>query len=79
MSDEAQIVFDVVAEEMTRRFPGVSADVLIACTMTYSAERIPGFAEAPQAALDDYAQRLRLALETCALTEIMRRTGMRPQ
>jgi hypothetical protein len=79
VSDAAQsTIADYIAEEMMLRFPGVSPDVLVACTMKYAADRIPEFADAAQAALDDYAARLYLALESYALAETMRRKGLRP-
>jgi|GEM_PF-6616396 len=78
MSDAQQIVFDYVAADLTREFPGVSPSVLVREFMGVAVKCIPHWAAYPPDALEEYAARLYLALETCVLSESMRRTGMRP-
>jgi hypothetical protein len=64
-------------------YTGLDPDQLLECAMKTFLKKVPGFADAPEEAIQDFADRLAVSLCNRMLIEhdleILRRTGMRPQ
>jgi hypothetical protein len=92
MTDERQTVAEALAESIAASlwefnhslsFTGLDPDQLLQCGVAAFAKMVPGFKDAPEEAIQDFADRLGVALCDRMWVEhdleMLRRTGMRPQ
>lgn len=64
-------------------FTGLSPDELLECAMKTFLQKVPGFSAAPEATIQDFSDRLGVAISDRMLMEndmeLLRRSGLRPQ
>jgi hypothetical protein len=91
MTDERQTVADALAESIaaslwefnhTLSFTGLDPDQLLQCGVAAFAKMVPGFKDAPEEAIQDFADRLGVALCDRMIIErdilLMQRRGVTP-
>jgi hypothetical protein len=92
MTDERGMLSDAIAESVAASlcefnhkllYTGLDPDQILECVLRVCASKLRDFRDAPEAAIQDFTDRLGVAICDRMLMErdleILRRTGMRPQ